>query len=256
VASGEGSFRSGRLCEDHVAEWGDALVVRTDASGAVRELWTDDDIPPSSIEKLKRGVASAFVRAVRGELSWHAAAVACEGGGVLLLGESGAGKSTAAYALCRDHGAALLADDVAAIDGAGPRVTIEPTEPVLWLCEPGGSARAKQPQTARTAMSPCVLTTCAFLAFDDSAPLRARALGGSEGFQRLLAAMLRFIPSPERWRRELDVIARIAEQARCFEVVRGKETDAAATAECLLKLGHLDDHGSGRLAGTARLEGR
>lgn len=249
AALGDGSFRCGRLGADHVAEWTDVAVLRTHESGMMRELWTDEGIPPAFVEKLKRGAATAFVRAIRGELSWHAAAVSFDRRAVLLLGDSGAGKSTAAHSLCRDHRCTLLADDVAAICSVGPGIVIEPTESVVWLT--GGSEPTKQPQQVVTATAPCSLMTAIFLSFEDSSALRSRPLGAAEAFQRLLDAMLRFIPSSEQWRREFDVIARMVEQAACFEVVRGKHSPADATAEYLMRLADANPR---RLRGRGRPE--
>jgi hypothetical protein len=253
----EGSFRWGRLEDDFIAEWPDVLVLRTSGAGVVEEIWTGDGIRPSWIEKLKRGAAAAFVRAVRGGLSWHAAAVACSGEGLLLLGDSGAGKSTVAYGLCEGHGAALLADDVAAVDAVGKDLVIEPTERVVWLAlhsdSPGAGVAEtpKAPRSTPAAVDPAPLVMCVFLGFDDSLGIRSRALAGVEGFERLLAATLRFIPSPEQWRRELDAIARIFEAAMLVEVIRGRSAPAAATAEYVMSLKQRKDSHRLRLRGTA-----
>ena len=63
--------------------------------------------------------AVAHLLESRGFVPLHAAAVAVEGSGLLFLGESGHGKSTLASTLCRNHGAALIADDTAFLDSDG-----------------------------------------------------------------------------------------------------------------------------------------
>lgn len=230
----EGTFRWGRHREDFVAEWPDVLVVRADPQGCVRALWSNEDVPTARLEKLKRGAAAAFVRAIRGGLSWHASAIAVGRGAVLLVGDSGTGKSTLAAALCERHGGSLLSDDVAAVDTTTQAISVEPTEDVVWLAD---RDEGKRPRRVALATSPCPLRMCAFLAFDDStlAP-RSRRLVGTERFERLLGAIYRFIPSPEQWRRELDAIGRIADLVPLVEVNRSKATPAPIVAEYVMRL--------------------
>ncbi len=55
-----------------------------------------------------------------GLVTLHAAAVCRDGAAVLLLGSAGAGKTTTALRLCRDHGAALAGNDLVVAGGCGP----------------------------------------------------------------------------------------------------------------------------------------
>jgi hypothetical protein len=240
IAFPESAFRWGRVGTDFVAEWGDILVLRCDDRGTLLELWADERVSSSWLGKLQRGAAAAFVRSVRGELSWHAAAVGWGAGAVMLVGESGAGKSTVAHDLCEHHGAALLADDVAAVIVGGREVSVEPSEPVVWLAPASGPpdrrVPSKEPRATRAASARAPLAMCVFLEFEESTGIRSRRLGGTAGFQRLLDGVIRFVPSPEQWRRELDAIARIVEQSPLVELIRGRTTPAAATAEYVMML--------------------
>jgi hypothetical protein len=247
----EGSFRWGRLETDFVAEWPGVLALRARVDGSVEEVWTRHGIPTAWVDKLKGGAAAAFVRAVRGGLSWHAAAVTVGTDAFLILGDSGAGKSTVAYNLCHHHGATLLADDVAALNATPQGIVVEPTERVLWLADGAGAETPKAPRTASTATETAPLVMCVFLGFDEVSDIRSRPLTGVKAFERLLASALRFIPSPEQWCRELDAISRVCQQAVLVEVDRSRTTSAVATAEFVTKLKHRNEYDQGRLAKTS-----
>jgi hypothetical protein len=55
-----------------------------------------------------------------GFLTLHAAAASRDGQAVLLLGPAGAGKTTTLLRLCRDHGAAMVGNDLVVAGGRGP----------------------------------------------------------------------------------------------------------------------------------------
>jgi hypothetical protein len=84
------------------------------------------------------GAVLGCVLRLRGTICLHACAVAVGSRSVVILGERGMGKSTAAAALAQ-HGHAVLSDDLAAItedasDGKdGPRWTTQPAYPRLRL---------------------------------------------------------------------------------------------------------------------------
>lgn len=54
-----------------------------------------------------------------GLLTLHAAAACRDGAAVLLLGSAGAGKTTTLLRLCRDHGAAMVGNDLVVVGGLG-----------------------------------------------------------------------------------------------------------------------------------------
>lgn len=69
---------------------------------------------------------------LRGAACVHASAIAMDGGALLVCGPAGAGKSTTAAAFAA-RGRKVLADDVAALDGGGGRVTVRAAYPHLRL---------------------------------------------------------------------------------------------------------------------------
>jgi hypothetical protein len=63
-------------------------------------------------------------RQQRGILTAHAAAVSLGGKGYLLLGKGGAGKTSTALSLCRNHGAKLIANDLCLLGGLAPNLAL------------------------------------------------------------------------------------------------------------------------------------
>lgn len=76
-----------------------------------------------------------FAAAVKGLEVMHASAVVLDGGAVVLLGASGAGKTTLALALC-ELGASFLADDVLALATENGRLWAHPGSPVAVVKDP------------------------------------------------------------------------------------------------------------------------
>src|SRR4051812_23307843 len=88
-------FRIGRLGDKLVAEWPGLAVLRTDRSGKHPEFrWIDEPVDPVVAERFRRGRLHALLRHLRGELTFHAAAVSLRGVAVMFLGASNAGKSS------------------------------------------------------------------------------------------------------------------------------------------------------------------
>lgn len=71
--------------------------------------------PSGTLRRLLSGTAVALLLHQRGRLCLHASSVVKDGRAHLIVGASGAGKSTTAAALV-ERGATLLADDITAID--------------------------------------------------------------------------------------------------------------------------------------------
>jgi hypothetical protein len=94
-----------------------------DASRGQATYWASsaDEIPPWERGAPLRAILHAWWRD-RGGLLLHAGAVAEEGGGALLIGKGGSGKSTAALA-CLRAGMEYLSDDYCLLI-QGPRVTV------------------------------------------------------------------------------------------------------------------------------------
>jgi len=78
------------------------------------------------------GPVMGFLLRQRGFTCLHASAVDVDGGAVLLVAQSGAGKSTTAAALAR-RGLRVLADDVAVLQPAGPAWQVPGAHPQLRL---------------------------------------------------------------------------------------------------------------------------
>lgn len=107
--------------------------------GAIRiaqgtEIVVDATAPDDTLLPWITGPALAILLHQRGCLVLHGSAVRWNGRACAFLGDSGAGKSTVAYALCR-AGFGLLSDDHAVIDWragepillpAGPRLRLKP----------------------------------------------------------------------------------------------------------------------------------
>lgn len=90
------------------------LACRIDGAGAAISLSWDDGFPPADVRPYLLGPVLGLALQIRGVPALHAAAVAIDGRALLLMGASGAGKSTTTAALIR-AGAALIADDIAAL---------------------------------------------------------------------------------------------------------------------------------------------
>lgn len=135
------SYRLGTRGETYVAEWGTCIVLEVTPRGERISLRTDGTVDPFFLAKVERGPVAALERRLRGALTLHASATAPEDGPALvLLGDSGAGKSTTAAALVARCGHALFADDMAWIDVAGGTATVVPTEASLYLGERSANA--------------------------------------------------------------------------------------------------------------------
>jgi HPr kinase/phosphorylase len=181
-----------------------------------------------------RSTATVFVGELCGGLALHASAVSLEGRGLLLLGESGSGKSTAAATLCERYGAELLADDATLLVERGDALLIEPSEREHHLTQESLAALGKPPllpspgldKTAipaeATASTPVPLALIAVLQFDEAwAKAQARTLRGVETAAKLLASLFRFnFPDGPARRNELDRVLRIHERTPVIEVRR------------------------------------
>lgn len=112
--------------------WGGFLVER-DAS-VVRVFGIDADAPNGTIlrDLLTRRVLPRLVK-LKGGATYHAASLARGDQGVLIMGASGAGKSTMSVGLSATHGWDLLGDDVAFIWNEGAE-TIAPAaaDAAIW----------------------------------------------------------------------------------------------------------------------------
>jgi len=243
------TYRLGRQGQELVAEWPaiGRIMCCTDGSGA--RLIPAEPATPTSLAMLQ-ATATVFVGELRGGLALHASAVSLESRGVLVLGESGSGKSTAAATLCARHGAELLADDATLLIERDETLLIEPSEREHHLTQESLAALGKPrlpslPWMDKTvvpaeaaASTPAPLALIATLEFDEAcARAEPRSLRGVEAAAKLLASLFRFnFPDGPARRNELDRVMRIHERTRVIEIrrPRSKPDVAPYIVEALL----------------------
>src|ERR1700690_1964968 len=109
-------FRAGRQGDRLIAEWPGLATLACDHDGSRATFRAAAGVPRSTVGKLRRGSVRALLRDLEGGLSLHASAVAIGGRAILFIGQSGAGKSTAAAEMCLGSRAQLLADDIASLN--------------------------------------------------------------------------------------------------------------------------------------------
>lgn len=106
------------------------LALQITADGArVRAGW-GDGIDPADVVPFLLGPGLGAALRLRGVSCLHGAAAIVPAGAVVIIGASGAGKSTTVAALLR-AGWPLLADDIAALDEAAGRFQVRPGYPAL-----------------------------------------------------------------------------------------------------------------------------
>ncbi|MDB4947875.1 MAG: HPr kinase [Gemmatimonadetes bacterium] len=113
-------------------QYGDGTEFAVEDAG--RRIWCrwDEDLTLADVATYLLGPVMGFVLRARGLTCLHASAVQVGGGAVLLVGASGAGKSTTAAALAR-RGVPVLGDDVAALLPGPGGLRVQPAYPHLRL---------------------------------------------------------------------------------------------------------------------------
>jgi hypothetical protein len=228
------AYRTGRQARRLVAEWPGVARLTCGPSGGRSELTPLGGKSVRSLRKLG-GVVQALLADLRGGIGIHASAVAFRTGAVLLLGDSGAGKSTAAAQLCLRRRASLLADDAAALHEVCGKVHVMPSEDRHYLTTHASRAlgiphrgirwgRDKRGVAAtRVASRPYPLQLVACLRFDDSkvGPTCTK-LSGADAVLRVIGAMFRFDMGDRR--QELDRVMRLYQQVPFVEIVRPRRS--------------------------------
>ena len=123
-------LRFGRSGEDVVSDWVGEGVLRANREGT-RGVFTAANgqrFDACRSSELRDGTIAAYMRHLQGKVTLHASCVALGGRAVAFAGNSGAGKSTIAAALCRSSRAALLADDTLALERSHTGFEVVPTE--------------------------------------------------------------------------------------------------------------------------------
>jgi hypothetical protein len=233
---------------DHANEW----IVTFEGVGTLRasidglqSSWsTEDSADPAIVRKVQNGCVRAFLARLGGQVAFHAGAVAVAGRALLILGDSGAGKSTTTASMCA-VGAELLADDYALLRREGDKVLVEPSEDAHWLDEHahalvGGQGKHRVVSAGKGPVSRAMgglaeLTCFVELRFIEDGPVRLTPQHGLAAFQMLLNHILRFVSddaSVQVWETE-----RLVELATmpCYmlERPRGQTSLAASTSKLL-----------------------
>jgi len=205
--------RVGRAGRDVVIEWPELLRLTAapdDERARVEPLRELDDVMMRKTE----GFARALPAYLRGAVVFHAAAVAIGESGLLLLGESGAGKSTTAALLCA-AGATLVADDTTLGQFDGEDLWLHPIETEHWLDEPARAALGleplpgKLPVAAVQRRSRVKLDAAVVLEAREGRATELARLRGLPAATALLQSALRLPLDPERSKRDLDALSRI-----------------------------------------------
>jgi serine kinase of HPr protein (carbohydrate metabolism regulator) len=123
--------RLGRNGSQRWVEW--QGIGRLVASGAETKFWPAQDADPVRLQKFRATSLIACERYLLGRLSLHGSAVSMANGAVVLVGETGAGKSTTAMALVERTGGAFLADDIVPVDWHDGVPFVSPVEDQFWL---------------------------------------------------------------------------------------------------------------------------
>jgi len=248
LASADNGPRLGRVAEQSVIEWSDIghlTIAETEAT-----FFPRPGVDHGLLAKFVATDLLACRRYLSGLLSIHASAVAWPSGGIALVGESGAGKSTTAMALVERGGAAFLADDIVPLDIVGnSQALIQPVEDAFWLGEDSRvafgiadpstkSKRACAPRARAREAAPlrCIVQ----LVFDNGAdkPELSR-LSGQDTFVVLSRSQVSFsFGDVDAVVRDLEIRARLAACVPLLSLRRRRSFDALpVVTELLLECG-------------------
>jgi hypothetical protein len=172
-----------------------------------------------------------MLRHLRGELSFHAGAAAKDGGAVVLLGASTAGKSSTIAGLSKYHGAQFLADDIAALAVQDGAFSVLPGETHHWLAADSiatlgldtPSEWEKSPVAPTLAAAePAKVAVIVKLEIDGGvAEPRLSRLRGRTVFEALSKAAIRFVVDEEPAAlHDFETMAEVAAQVPVFELRR------------------------------------
>jgi hypothetical protein len=230
---GEVGFRVGRAGSELVAEWPGLARLYAAGDGASHRWEFEPEADDASIDKIKQGLGRGLLRHLQGRVSLHASAVSLNGRAIACIGASGMGKSTLAADLCQHHGAALLADDVAAIEiDADPAIVLPGERAHYMVAE---SLRAlglrfrddpdvdKHAVTAASlAAGPAPLHALVSLKFDDAlAEPRLEPVRGLDALERLVPCLARFvIDDAQAQLRECEQLRSLAARVPLLELRR------------------------------------
>jgi hypothetical protein len=239
-----GTARGGSLL---VAEWPGLGRLTCARDGTRGRFVAERGADAAGVAKLRAGAVQAILGDVRGDLGVHGAAVEVGGRAVLILGKSGAGKSTTAGELCVRHGARLLADDIALLAFEEGRVGVRPGERHHSLTRgsmrfiglaPGATARTRGGKAMLRATRPAraVVPLDLIVALRPDGRRSAPTLRVLRGVHAALAVMTSVVRFDRRTARRghLDQVVGLCEGCRVVEVVRPARASAASRVGPLL----------------------
>jgi hypothetical protein len=242
---GQTTFRLGFRGDYVIAEWGACAWLVATRDGQKLSFETDGTVDDFTRRKLEAGSCAALLRRLARKLTVHGASAEREGRALLVLGESGQGKSTAIASLCARHGHRLVADDLTwvDVDPSSREATVVPSEAAHFLtrssCEALGLTvldghdfwddETKCGVGATPAPAPAKLVAVVTLGFVEGPP-RLVALDKLEALTLVLPQVARFGVEDRASRRaELEALAALLETTRAVRLERPRD------------LGSLDD---------------
>jgi hypothetical protein len=170
-----------------------------------------------------------FAAAVRGLEVLHAGAVVIGGRALLLLGASGAGKTTLALALTR-LGAGFLADDAVALERSGERLLAHPGTPIAAV----GRGEAERLLKIPTVPAPAPLGGVLCLERSSDGPDKPHFEPLGDGAPLLASTFNLMLRDGERMGSLLEVCALVA-QERVERVTAGPAVNPAALAGAVME---------------------
>ncbi|MBV9947651.1 MAG: hypothetical protein JOZ69_12430 [Myxococcales bacterium] len=226
-------FRRGKCGDRMVADWPGLARLTCAHDGSAARLVPATGASRRTVDGLRGPPVNALLRDLAGHLGFHASAVAVDGKAVMFLGESGAGKSTAAAEMCLRHGAQVLADDATLLE-VGTDVEVLPGDRGHWLTResclalgvPGpksSEACAKRVlRTRRVDAAPCPLRLVVALSMSrDLTSTVARLIGGAAVARTLLESVIRFdVEDPVARRREFEQLSTVHARTPFLELRR------------------------------------
>jgi hypothetical protein len=208
------------------------------------ELLCEPDAANAQWATLVVAQALPLAATLRGLEVIHAAGVALDGAAVLLTGAAGAGKSSLAAALVR-AGGRLLSDDAVALELRGGQLWAHAGSLALQLRaaedarlsvreraalgRPAGAAEGKRRYVSDVAPPPAPFGAL-FLLERSAAQPAVEALEAVSPFALLASTFNLSVRTPERLRRQLDVVAAIAAEGRVRRLRVQPGVDATALA--------------------------
>lgn len=239
IRNGSGvGYRTGETDDgDFIAEWPGLGTFRGNARTTHFERAEGAD--PAYAAKLEHGVARAFTRHLEGKIALHGGAAGRDGNAIVLLGDSGSGKSTATAVLCARRGFSVLADDVVAIDAAASGYVVTPTEAHHWLRDGAwellGLAGGPESEVVIGSGAPCepaALGALVYLTRDDGATSVTLArMTGHEALTAIVRSTFRLWQGGQR--RDLDHAAALCSSLPIWRLRRPINAPIDEVAEVL-----------------------